>query len=99
MLLLWYVPDLIRREEDILHINKQITEVNAAFKEVDQLVTDQGEVVGEFLLCLCLQMLRLMAVVDTVHRSLGGPQSKSMMTRSWHVTTRKEHSRKCARPT
>lgn len=39
--------DLIRREEDILHINKQLTEVNAAFKEVDDLVADQGEVVGE----------------------------------------------------
>lgn len=39
--------DLARREEDIIHINHQLNEVNAAFKEVDGLVQDQGEVVVE----------------------------------------------------
>lgn len=38
--------DLVRREQDILHINHQLREVNAAYKEVDGLVTEQGEVVG-----------------------------------------------------
>lgn len=39
--------DLARREEDILHINHQMREVNAAFREVDDLITVQGEVVVE----------------------------------------------------
>ena len=39
--------DLARREEDIIHINHQLREVNAAFKEIDGLVEDQGEVVGK----------------------------------------------------
>ncbi|KAF0719158.1 Aste57867_1248 [Aphanomyces stellatus] len=37
--------DAMRREEDIVHINHQLREINAAYKEVDGLVTDQHEVV------------------------------------------------------
>lgn len=37
---------MIRREEDIIQINHQLREVNAAFQEIDGLVQDQGEVVG-----------------------------------------------------
>lgn len=39
--------DLARREEDIIHINHQLREVNAAFREIDGLVQDQGEVILE----------------------------------------------------
>lgn len=37
---------MARREEDIIHINHQLREVNAAFKEIDGLIEDQGEVIG-----------------------------------------------------
>lgn len=40
----------MRREQDLVHINHQVREVNAAFREVDELVTKQGEVIGGFLL-------------------------------------------------
>ncbi|KAF0719157.1 Aste57867_1247 [Aphanomyces stellatus] len=39
--------DMIRREEDIIHINHQLREINAAYKEIDGLVNDQHEVVVE----------------------------------------------------
>ncbi|TMW56539.1 hypothetical protein Poli38472_006549 [Pythium oligandrum] len=39
--------DLARREEDIIHINHQLREVNAAFVEIDGLVQDQGETIIE----------------------------------------------------
>ncbi|ETW08556.1 hypothetical protein H310_01112 [Aphanomyces invadans] len=39
--------DLMRREEDIIHINHQLREINAAYKEVDGLINDQHEVVVE----------------------------------------------------
>ncbi|ETV89422.1 hypothetical protein H257_00709 [Aphanomyces astaci] len=39
--------DLVRREEDIIHINHQLREINAAYKEVDGLINDQHEVVVE----------------------------------------------------
>jgi syntaxin 7/syntaxin 12/13 len=39
--------DMMRREEDILHINHQLKEINIAYKEIDGLVQDQGEVVVE----------------------------------------------------
>lgn len=37
--------DLQRREDDIIQINHQLREVNAAFQEIDGLVQDQGEMV------------------------------------------------------
>lgn len=39
--------DMQRREDDIIHINNQLREVNAAFTEIDGLVQDQGEAVVE----------------------------------------------------
>ncbi|EQC36788.1 hypothetical protein SDRG_05621 [Saprolegnia diclina VS20] len=39
--------DMMRREEDIIHINHQLKEINAAYKEIDGLVQDQGEVIVE----------------------------------------------------
>ncbi|KAG9416334.1 Syntaxin-7 [Aphanomyces cochlioides] len=39
--------DMIRREEDIIHINHQLREINAAYKEIDGLINDQHEVVVE----------------------------------------------------
>lgn len=39
--------DLARREEDIIHINHQLREVNAAFREIDGLVQDQEEAIVE----------------------------------------------------
>ncbi|OQR98976.1 syntaxin 7-like protein [Achlya hypogyna] len=39
--------DMMRREEDIIHINHQLREINAAYKEIDGLVQDQGEVIVE----------------------------------------------------
>ncbi|KAI9915269.1 hypothetical protein PsorP6_008140 [Peronosclerospora sorghi] len=39
--------DLQRREEDIIQINHQLREVNAAFQEIDGLIQDQGETVVE----------------------------------------------------
>ena len=39
--------DLQRREDDIIQINHQLHEVNAAFQEIDGLVQDQGETVVE----------------------------------------------------
>lgn len=50
LMLLWLFEriDLARREEDIIHINHQLREVNAAFKEIDGLIEDQGEVIGTY---------------------------------------------------
>ncbi|CEG49146.1 syntaxin 7-like protein [Plasmopara halstedii] len=39
--------DMQRREDDIIQINNQLREVNAAFTEIDGLVQDQGELVVE----------------------------------------------------
>lgn len=50
----WMATDLARREQDLVHINHQVREVNAAFREVDELVTKQGEVVGACVLLLLL---------------------------------------------
>ncbi|TDH65325.1 hypothetical protein CCR75_000704 [Bremia lactucae] len=39
--------DMQRREDDIIQINHQLREVNAAFTEIDGLIQDQGETVVE----------------------------------------------------
>jgi t-SNARE complex subunit (syntaxin) len=57
---------LARREEDIIHINHQLKEVNAAFKEIDGLVQDQGEVVGKYLIML----LRAVNIIKCLDKKL-----------------------------
>jgi syntaxin 12/13 len=42
---MFWLVDLMRREEDIIQINHQMREVNAAFREVDDMIAAQGEVV------------------------------------------------------
>ncbi|KAH9137537.1 hypothetical protein LEN26_005682 [Aphanomyces euteiches] len=43
----YHEEDEVRREQDIIHINHQLREINAAYKEVDGLINDQHEVVVE----------------------------------------------------
>ena len=53
--------DLVRREEDILKINQQLHEVNAAYQEVDDLVRDQGEIVGACWKQICGHFQRMLS--------------------------------------
>ena len=95
--LILLIPDLARREEDVLHINHQLREVNAAFREVNELIEEQDETVGELANVGTVTFLVVAILMHAVCDC--GMQLKSRTTQTMRTKTSTARSRTCAKRT